>query len=68
VEPGCAVRAVLESGALDESRWQSHLKLRREQAYAARRVDPQLARESRDHWKKIHRAHRQRCRFERDGE
>ena len=63
-EPGCAVRAALEAGALDPARWQSFVKLRREQAYAARRADPRLARESRDAWKKIHKAHRARCRFE----
>ena len=34
-EPGCAVRAALESGALDEGRWQSYLKLKTENEYAA---------------------------------
>jgi ribosome biogenesis GTPase len=29
-EPGCAVRAAVESGALDAGRWRSYLKLRRE--------------------------------------
>lgn len=29
-EPGCAVRAALRSGALDEGRWGSYLKLQRE--------------------------------------
>lgn len=67
-EPGCAVQAALDSGTLDGSRWESYRKLQREQAYAARRVDPQLARESRDHWKKIHRDFRARTRFERDSE
>lgn len=63
-EPGCAVRAALEDGTLDESRWASFQKLRREQAYAARRVDPALARAHRDTWKKIQRDFRQRSRFE----
>jgi len=29
-EPGCAVRAAVESGAIEAARWQSYLKLRRE--------------------------------------
>jgi ribosome biogenesis GTPase len=57
-EPGCAVQAALETGSLDLGRWQSYQKLQREQAYAARRVDPRLARESKEKWKKIHKAHR----------
>ncbi len=65
-EPGCAVQDALAGGVLDPARWQAYLKLRREQAYAARRADPRLARESRDRWKKIHRNFRQRDRFERD--
>ena len=32
-EPGCAVRAALESGELDEDRFQSYLKLRRESEF-----------------------------------
>lgn len=51
-EPGCAVLRALEDGRLDEDRWQSYQKLQREQAYAARRVDPRLAREDRQVWKK----------------
>lgn len=66
-EPGCAVQAALDDGTLDAGRWQSYLKLQREQAYAARRADPELARANEDRWKKIHRAHRQRTRFEERG-
>ena len=36
-EPGCAVKAALESGDLDEDRFESYLKLRRELAYFDRR-------------------------------
>jgi ribosome biogenesis GTPase len=57
-EPGCAIQAALESGALDPGRWESYQKLQREQAYAARRSDPRLARETRDHWRRINRQHR----------
>lgn len=34
-EPGCAVRAALESGLLDAGRWQSYQKLKSENSYAA---------------------------------
>jgi len=57
-EPGCAVQAAREDGTLDEARWQSYLKLQREQAYAARKADPRLARENKAAWKKIHQANR----------
>lgn len=63
-EPGCAVQAALADGSLDPARWESFQKLERERAYAARKVDPRLARENRDAWRKIHLAHRQRCRLE----
>ena len=35
-EPGCKVREALTRGDLDERRWQSYQKLRREQAFAGR--------------------------------
>ena len=38
-EPGCAVRAAVEAGTLDASRYGSYLKLRREDAYLERRQD-----------------------------
>jgi len=61
-EPGCAVQAALDDGSLDFARWQSFQKLAREQAYAARKADPRLARENQAAWKKIHRAARARLR------
>ena len=57
-EPGCAIQAALADGALDLRRWQSFQKLQREQAYAARKADPRLARENKAAWKKIHQAAR----------
>lgn len=60
VEPGCAVQAALASGALDPGRWRNHQKLLREQARAARRSDPKLARAHRAAWRKIHLANRNR--------
>src|SRR5215207_8567821 len=53
-EPGCAINLSLDDGSLEFDRWQSYQKLQREQAYAARRENPQLERETRNNWKKIH--------------
>ncbi|MBI5691382.1 MAG: ribosome small subunit-dependent GTPase A [Verrucomicrobia bacterium] len=61
-EPGCAVQAAREDGTLAESRWQSYQKLQREQAYAARRADPELERANQAKWKKLHRQLRARNR------
>ncbi len=43
-EPGCAVRAALESGELDLARWQAWLKLRDELAAAGDALEAQLKR------------------------
>ena len=61
-EPGCAIQSALDDGTLDLDRWQSFQKLQREQAHAARKADPRVARETRDQWKKLHRAARARTR------
>lgn len=37
-EPGCAVRAALEQGSLDEGRWQAYSKLREETAFAGKNI------------------------------
>ena len=39
-EPGCAIRAALESGALDPARLESYRKLNAELAHEARKEDP----------------------------
>lgn len=62
-EPGCAVRTALETGELDEARWRSYQKLQREQAYAARQVDANLARQERQVWKKRSQFARQHLRW-----
>jgi ribosome biogenesis GTPase len=67
-EPGCAIRAALEAGSLKAGRWQSYQKQQRDEAYAARRVDPCLEREHRAAWRKIHRQFRQRTRWESTGD
>jgi ribosome biogenesis GTPase len=45
-EPGCAVRAALESGVLDAERWQAYLKLRNELAAASDTLEAQLKRKA----------------------
>ncbi len=46
VEPGCAVRAALESGALDPARWESYKKLREELGAANESLAAQLERKA----------------------
>jgi ribosome biogenesis GTPase len=66
-EPGCAVRAALGSGALDDGRWRGFLKLKRELAHHARQEDPVLREQNRRRWVQIHKANRARYKFrERD--
>ncbi|MEV4557500.1 ribosome small subunit-dependent GTPase A [Kitasatospora sp. NPDC049285] len=50
-EPGCAVRAALEDGELPERRWESYLKLQRENDWIASRTDARLRAERARHWK-----------------
>jgi ribosome biogenesis GTPase len=57
-EPGCAVRAAVDAGALDAERFASYAKLARELAYEERRVDPAAAREQREQWKQVNKAMR----------
>ena len=44
-EPGCAVRAAVESGALDEARVENRKKLEREQEFQRRKSDPEAMHE-----------------------
>jgi ribosome biogenesis GTPase / thiamine phosphate phosphatase len=44
-EPGCAVRAAVESGTLDESRVENRKKLEREQEFQRRKSDPEAMHE-----------------------
>jgi ribosome biogenesis GTPase len=52
-EPGCAVRAALESGELTGRRWESWQKLRREVAFEMRRKDARLAADERARRKRV---------------
>lgn len=55
-EPGCAVRAAVESGALPAERLQSYHKLKREAEVAAAKGDARLRAEEERKWKIIHKA------------
>ena len=62
-EPGCAVRAALDSGELDPGRWHGFQKLTRELEHLARREDPLLREQSRKRWIQIHKDNRARYKF-----
>lgn len=67
-EPGCAVRAALESGVLSEARWRAYLKLRREMEFAEARDKPEVEAARRDRWKRIHKDQRARQKHRRRNE
>lgn len=52
-EPGCAVRAAIESGELDGARLQSYRKLQRELKHLAARQDNQLRLQEKARWRRI---------------
>lgn len=53
-EPGCAVLAAVDSGALPQRRYDSYLKLRREADWIASRTNHRLRTERARQWKLIH--------------
>jgi ribosome biogenesis GTPase / thiamine phosphate phosphatase len=55
-EPGCAVIAAVETGALERERFESWRKLQRELAWLAARQDQRLAAERNARWKSITRS------------
>ena len=55
-EPGCAVLAAVERGALDADRLESYRRLLRESAYEERKRDPAAAAEHKRRWKQVDRA------------
>ena len=57
-EPGCAVEAAIASGALDPARLDNLRKLEAELAFQQRKTDPAAAHETKEKWKKIHKAQR----------
>lgn len=64
-EPGCVVRAAVESGRIAAARWLSYTKLVREARHYARESDPVAQRAEKQKWKAIHKRQK---RMYRDGE
>jgi ribosome biogenesis GTPase len=62
-EPGCAVQAALEDGGLELDRFESYLKLQREQLFIDSKRDHGLKVAQRKKWKQIHKDNRERMRF-----
>lgn len=52
-EPGCAVQEALQSGDIDEARFLSYERLKRELKYLAARRDDRVRLEEKEKWKKI---------------
>jgi ribosome biogenesis GTPase len=52
-EPGCAVRAALESGALDLGRFRNYKKVGREILHEAKKTDVRLRMQEARRWRKI---------------
>jgi ribosome biogenesis GTPase len=57
-EPGCAIRAALETGELDPGRWKGFQKLQRELAHQERKENPVAREAHRRHWVGVHKAAR----------
>ena len=64
-EPRCAVLQALADGRLDQSRYDSYLKLRRELAYEESRTDGRAARERKEQARRIHRIYQKQHRKQR---
>ena len=61
-EPGCAVKAAVEDGALDGARLRGYHKLQRELDYAERRTDRSSQLAEKRKWKQIQKQYRRRYR------
>jgi ribosome biogenesis GTPase len=61
-EPRCAVLRALAEGRLDQARYDSFLKLRRELAYEEARTDGRAARERKEQQRRIHRIYQKQHR------
>jgi ribosome biogenesis GTPase len=57
-EPGCAVDAAVEEGELPFERLENYRKLLAELRFQERKMNPEVARQDREKWKKIHKAMR----------
>jgi ribosome biogenesis GTPase len=59
-EPGCAIEAAVRQGELSLERLESYRKLLAELHFQARKMNPEVARQVKEKWKKIHKAMRNR--------
>ena len=59
-EPGCAIEAAVNHGSLLVERLENYRKLLAELRFQKRKMDPEVARQDKEKWKKIHKAMRQR--------
>jgi ribosome biogenesis GTPase / thiamine phosphate phosphatase len=66
-EPGCAVQAALSSCILEAGRLQSWRKLRREQEFLQRKMDPELRRAEKERFKVIMRRVREQYKHQEKG-
>lgn len=55
-EPGCAIRAAINKGEIDETRLKSYLKLMREVKYIESKQNVKTAIENKKHWKQVHKS------------
>ena len=65
-EPGCAVRAAVESGDLPEGRYESYQKLVSEREYQRRQVDERALLEHKRKWKVVTKAANKHIKAKRD--
>ena len=61
-EPGCAVEAAILGGRLEAERLENHRKLQAELRFQERKANPEVARQEKERWKKIHKAMRHKHR------
>jgi len=55
-EAGCAVEEAVKTKVVDLARLENWRKLKREQEFLRRKVDPEARQEQKEKWKKVHRA------------
>jgi len=59
-EPGCAIALAINHGRLQPERLENYRKLLAELRFQERKMDPRVARQDKEKWKKIHKAMRKR--------
>ncbi len=57
-EPGCAIESAIDRGSLPLERLENYRKLLAELRFLERKMDPEVARQDKEKWKKIHKAMR----------